>query len=153
MGTHVLLNTVKLASGSHQYSFNNLPAGSYVVEVVINGYESEPADEITLSEGETGSGINFTIDNGIIIPINISTGVELPADSGLKVYPNPFTGTLRMEGAENGTLRIFSVDGRQVHVQTVTGDETVRLEHLPAGMYLIRLENGGRSKTIKVIKN
>ena len=153
VGTHVLLNTVKLASGSNQYSFNNLPAGSYVVEVVINGYESEPADEITLTEGETGSGINFTIENGIIIPINIFTGVELPVDAGLKIYPNPFTGILRIESPENGTLRIFSVDGKQVHVQTVAGDEIIQLEHLPAGMYFIRLENGGRSKTVKVIKH
>ena len=64
-----------------------------------------------------------------------------------------FTGMLRVEGSENCTLKIFAVDGRQVHVQTLSGvDATVRLEHLPADMYIIHLENGGRSKTIKVIK-
>ena len=43
--------------------------------------------------------------------------------------------------------------GVVVHTQTIASpDETIHLGHLPAGMYLFRLENGGKAKTEKVIK-
>jgi len=40
-----------------------------------------------------------------------------------------------------------------VHVQKIASpDETIRLEHLPAGMYLFCLEKEGKVKTVKVIR-
>jgi len=41
-----------------------------------------------------------------------------------------------------------------VHTQIITNpDETIHLGHLPAGMYIIRLEMGDRAQAVKVIKN
>ena len=154
VGTHVLINTAKVAAGSNQYRFDNLPAGFYVVEVVIDGFKSDSSEEINLSAEEICAGINFTVDGGTIIAEPIISGMEdLPVGANVKIYPNPFAGILCFEGAERCTLKIFAADGRLVYVQTVTdARETIRLEHLPAGMYIIRLENSGRSKTMKAIK-
>ena len=33
-----------------------------------------------------------------------------------------------------------------------TPDETIRLEHLPAGVYLFMFEKDGKEKTVKVVK-
>jgi uncharacterized repeat protein (TIGR02543 family) len=87
------------------------------------------------------------------------TGVpELDAPD-LKVYPNPFTGILHLTGISAETwhaasLQVINAAGVVVHTQKIVNpDETIRLEHLPAGVYFFRIEKDGRAKTLKVIKN
>jgi uncharacterized repeat protein (TIGR02543 family) len=96
----------------------------------------------------------------------------------LKIYPTPFTDAVRITGvgtavgavgANNHSplqtplqiqLRITNAAGVIVHIQPITAeDETIRLEHLPAGMYFFTFEqeksgaSGKQSKTVKIVKN
>ena len=89
----------------------------------------------------------------------------------LKIYPNPFTGAVRLTGAvadvgaglapaqQKGRgqavpLQIIDMTGAVVHTQTIIGaDETLRLEHLPAGVYFFLFEKDGKTKTVRVVKN
>jgi len=82
----------------------------------------------------------------------------LPTNFDEKVYPNPFTDVLRITGIADiwraVSLRVVNIAGVVVHTQTITRhDETIHLEHLPTGMYIIYLENGERAKTEKIIEN
>ena len=71
----------------------------------------------------------------------------------LKIYPNPFTGTLRLAGAEGSTLQVISTDGVVVHTQKINSpDETIRLEHLRIGAYYFCVNNGKQTKTLKGLK-
>jgi len=161
VGGYVLLATT-VPNGNGEYGFENLPEGSYQVEVVMEDYEPEATDEITLSDEETFSDINFTIDpeKGIIlVDAGIPTGMEDNFVPDLKVYPNPFTDVLHImcaaavETWHAASLQVINTAGAVVHTQTITHpDETIHLGHLPAGMYIIRLENGGIVKTTKIIK-
>ena len=73
--------------------------------------------------------------------------------SELKVYPNPFTGEIRITGVEGSRLQVISTSGAVMHTQRITSsDEIIRVEHLSAGMYLFRVEKKGRVKTVQVIK-
>ena len=66
----------------------------------------------------------------------------------LKVYPNPSTGTVTVEGMENGTLQVFDLYGREVYSELRTIGRTreyapttnpeLHLEFLPDGLYLLR---------------
>jgi hypothetical protein len=133
--------------------------------VEIEKYESEATDEISLSDDETLTDVDFTVDDGIIIPNPISTGTEDVFAANLKVYPNPFTDAIHITGIvetwristslnERATsLRVINTAGAIVYTRMIThSDETIHLGHLPAGMYIIRLENGRMAKTVKVIK-
>jgi hypothetical protein len=151
---YVFLMSVPLNSDG-TYSFDGLPAGDYIVLIVDDdGVTSVPSPPITLADGETVSNINFTVKDGEIVPGNPEiTGTEDVWNIDLKIYPNPFTGAVRITGAEGGTLRVFAESGATVHVQKITSpDETIRLEHLPAGVYLFCLEKAGKVKTVKVIR-
>jgi len=157
IGGYVLLAST-IPNDDGWYGFDDLPEGLYQVELVIDDCEPEATKEISLLEDVAITDINFIVDQGsgiIIIDIpNPTVAKEFSVGSNLKVYPNPFAGALHIEGAEGSTLRIFAVDGKPAYIQTVNSDnETIHLERLPAGMYIIRLENGGRGKTVRVIKN
>ena len=85
------------------------------------------------------------------------TGTEDVFAPDLKIYPNPFTGEVRIIGAVEtwraASLQITNAAGVPVHAQMLANpDEIIRLEHLPAGVYFFRLEKDGKAKTIKVVK-
>ena len=76
----------------------------------------------------------------------------------LKIYPNPFTDAVNITGAAVETLRatslqVINIAGAVVHTQIISSsNETIRLGHLPAGLYFFRVEKEGKMKMAKVIK-
>lgn len=58
----------------------------------------------------------------------------------LKLYPNPNIGAFSIGGEwlgkESSVLRIYGLDGRTHTTQKLNGESTIRLEHLPKGMYM-----------------
>ena len=125
---------------------------------------------VNLTGAATGGTVNFSLDsntNTIIAdePSIVITSVAEIVAFDLKIYPNPFTGEVRILGAgavetRHATsvqmqiqIQIFNAAGALVHVQMITGaDETINLEHLPAGMYIFRFEKDGYVRTVRVVK-
>jgi len=72
----------------------------------------------------------------------------------LKIYPNQFSGTVNLAGAEGSILQVISIDGVVVHTQKITKlDETIKLNHLLNGIYSFCVSNGKHTKIIKGIKS
>ena len=162
-GYMLLASTVPNDDGT--YSFKDLPEGSYQVEVVMDDYEPEASDELSLSGEENLTYVNFTVDveaGKIVVDeviIAITTGaVETGRAQSLQIYPNPFTDVVQITGtvvetwhAASLQIQIINIAGAIVHTQTITSsEEIIHLDHLPAGMYIIRIENG---RTVKAIKS
>ena len=85
------------------------------------------------------------------------TGIAELTVGEASVYPNPFDDAVRISmGVETwrtATLHVTNAAGVAVHTQTVASpDEVIRLGHLPAGVYLFRVEVDGRVMTIKAVK-
>jgi hypothetical protein len=81
------------------------------------------------------------------------TGYSDHLFSEIVIYPNPFAGEIHLKGATDCTLRVLNVVGVVVHTRKITTfDETIQLDHVPAGLYFFRLEKGGKTKTVKVGK-
>ena len=102
---------------------------------------------------------------GTMVVFDRATSAEDLFAPNLKIYPNPFTGKVRIVGAvetvEIGktgkagetVLRVINAAGVIVHMQMMTSpDETIRLEHLPAGVYFFMVEKDGKTKTSKIVK-
>jgi hypothetical protein len=83
------------------------------------------------------------------------------ATPGIKLYPNPAQTkfNLELEGLSAGELIIslYSLNGelvKQHAVMTAGGNhlETISLINLPAGMYIVKVQNGEMMRTEKVVK-
>jgi len=94
------------------------------------------------------------------------TGTKDVLGAGIKVYPNPFTDevqitvadaeTWRAEDVETwhaASLQVINAAGAVVHSRLLTGPgETIRLQHLPPGMYFFRIEKNKQTSTFKTVK-
>jgi len=155
IGSYVLL-AATVPNDNGEYRFENLPEGSYKVDVEIDEYESEASSAINLSNGETRSNIDFEVDGatGTVAPKIVTGTVETWHAASLQICPNPFTDAVHIVGAYRNTpLQIFNASGAIVHTKIISSpDEIIRLEHLPVGVYFFRLEKDGKVKTEKMIK-
>jgi len=79
--------------------------------------------------------------------------IDLETQNTINVFPNPFTDILYIADAEGFTLQVLTQTGAVVHTQRIANPiETVNLQHLPAGIYILRLEKDGVVKTARVVK-
>ncbi|MCL2416783.1 MAG: leucine-rich repeat protein [Bacteroidales bacterium] len=78
---------------------------------------------------------------------------DFEIQSTINVFPNPFTDIIHIAEAEGFSLQVLTQTGAVVHTQRLTTSlETVNLQHLPAGIYILRLEKDGQIRTTRVVK-
>ena len=72
----------------------------------------------------------------------------------VKVYPNPTSGILNIEGINSGTLSVSNVIGERVLFQEASAEDfgNINLENLPTGLYMLTISSGNKISTIKVVK-
>ena len=81
------------------------------------------------------------------------TSVPEFALENLNVYPNPVKEKLSISGLEGGEIISFINAGGSLCIQTkATGEtEEINISNLPAGTYLVRINNGSVEKTVKIV--
>ena len=70
-------------------------------------------------------------------------------------FPNPTEGIVNIQTTETGigTLGVYTLTGKKVINQTINGSvNTVSLETLPAGMYIIKISQNEKDAVIRVVK-
>lgn len=106
---------------------------------------------VPANENQTSSGL-------IAILAQSSQTLEVPElelAQNLKVYPNPtvsqifFSGELDLSGK---TVSVFNASGQQVLKSAVAADNSLNLQSLSQGIYLIQFEDKN-IKTFKIIKH
>ena len=73
-----------------------------------------------------------------LIPLTNLSESE-PQDNAFTIYPNPATETFAV--SENGTLRIIDLLGREHLNKEVSANEEIEISDLPAGSYIVRINN------------
>ncbi|MBL7859265.1 MAG: T9SS type A sorting domain-containing protein, partial [Cyclobacteriaceae bacterium] len=103
--------------------------GVYAVDVTTNGCTTTSSDFVYLI-----------------------TATEFQS-ADLKVYPNPVSDKLIIETSHDATLSVYDVVGRLriFHLLNKTSN-TIVLDELPHGHYLIKIESHDFKKYIKVQK-
>jgi hypothetical protein len=149
-------NTLTATSGyaSYKWFFNNaviagsntnqhiaLSSGNYKVEVTDNNTSNCKSESAIVNHV-------FTSVNNIIIDGN-----------KINVYPNPFKENLNINVAGNGfsntlfNLKVINTFGKKIAAMTIKqGNNNLNFKSYSAGTYILIIQKGNQSKTLKVIK-
>lgn len=105
--------------------------------------------------GDGGVITNFTIE---ICALTASLSSNDNVLGSLKVYPNPTKGIVNIDlaGSVTGetTYELFDIQGRKVISKISSNSvETLNVENLSDGIYMLSIENGGAKTTKKVVIN
>ena len=69
----------------------------------------------------------------------------------LKVYPNPTTGNVFINGINSKTtVGVFSLDGRKIKTYVIYKNDSLKL-NMPSGIYLLKVSSDYKTETKKII--
>lgn len=139
------------------YGFADLGYSVGETYSIIHAGVGQPLLSRTTSTYTIGGG---SIDNASGLMLDaLSTGVvSVPEQvAGLVVYPNPTTNVLNIatELTEQAHAILFAFDGREVLRFRLRSDQqlhTLSMDELPAGAYVLRVEDGLNTRSLRVLK-
>ncbi|MGL2965329.1 S8 family serine peptidase [Flavobacterium sp. XGLA_31] len=124
-------------------ALNTLPADGVWTLQVIDPYN-----------GDGGSINNFRMDICYVTP---ALGIATDELTNVTVYPNPTKGIINISLPElsgETTLKLYDIQGREIAIKTTNASaETLNIENLQEGVYLLSIENGSSKTTKKIVLN
>ena len=146
--TGTLLNqTYTDASGN--YSFSNLPLGTYEIYPEVLNYATTPYTSISITSGtSTVSGASFEQHSlsKTITPLPEFAGMALVPAAYAEVYPNPTSGKIIIKWLTafkgKGTIKVTDVAGREMYKHEVAtlpgnGNSDIDLTGFENGIYIV----------------
>ncbi len=142
-----------------------------------NGDSVQPAESLSVLEGESSAGDwiigiadVFAADDGTlnefsieICTVQILANEEVAsADEAFKIYPNPsvdktFAVSFQPNSNDDIVVDLFTIDGKQVYNSSYKSNgffnETINVENLSTGIYLLKVSNGEKVQTGKIVIN
>jgi hypothetical protein len=132
--------------------------------VVRDGVTREIQPVAIGSFGATGVTLTATFTNGIQGVYSFAKQISLPAESfeftGVNLYPNPNDGNFTVQftpASENVNVTVLDVRGRVIFDRKYQNNglfnETIQLNEVQSGVYLVKVQDGARSLTKKIVIN
>lgn len=135
------------ASGAINYTWSS--GGNSANEVI--------SPTLTTSYTVTGNGSNgCTNVASITQSVSTCTGIQSNIANQLaliNIYPNPNTGVFTVELPTNSTITIVDILGKIVYTQKLeSGIHTINITNFNNGVYILKAENNGEVKNVRLIK-
>ena len=103
-------------------------------------------DEILYTSSEHSDGVFLTYNNDCESPFSVTE-----ANAGnVRLYPNPTSGIINIEGDGEMTISVMNVLGQKVLETTANDNTTIDLSGFGEGIYMVRIENKNSTMTEKV---
>lgn len=118
-----------------------------IASVIVDGEDVGTEAEYTFED--------ITANHTIVVNfVGGELGVNDPALSEIKVYPNPVSDILNIINNQNSyNVEVYNLFGQKILSQTADEELTkVDMSQLASSTYLVRLTNGTATKTVEVIK-
>ena len=133
-----------------------------LLHVVRDGSSREVRSVSIGSFGTTGVTLTATFTNGIQGVYSFARIESLPAESfelsGVNLYPNPNNGSFSVQftpSAQNIGVIVFDMRGRIIYDKKYQNNglfnETIQLDNVQSGVYLVKVQDGSRSLTKKIV--
>ena len=138
------------------YSFNNVPLGTYTIYPENMPQVTTPSAAFTISTSNTSvTGMDFTKNSKKIVPNSLGIA-KADLVHAFSVYPNPtkdFVTIHALGNASATTLQLVDMTGRILLTESNDGaaDMTLSLTTIPAGMYYLKISSGATQQVEKLI--
>lgn len=136
---------------------NNFDSANPTWNQAYNGMSNVKVTDLDLRNDNTVFAATYGrgIFSGTFTADTLSTKDETLA-KGVKVYPNPSNGIFNIAVANySGTMNIsvYDINGRQIQSNSAdfSGEKTINLQGLQAGVYIVKLEGNGLSHSEKIV--
>ena len=95
-----------------------------------------------------------TITATVTTTVDLSSAIELPfAVHHILLWPNPAKDVIRISGCENAAIKMTGISGKVFYEGfSERKEKTIRIAHLPPGVYLVGIEQDGLYTFKKFIK-
>ena len=125
----------------------NWSSGGSSASVVVS-----PAATTTYDVDVTVGGCTVTES----VTVSVGIGIDELAKSNFKVYPNPATAVLNIDFVNNTKqteISLVDLSGKVLVMQTVeenTASTTIPVNMLPKGLYLLKLDQNGKTAVFRI---
>jgi len=125
---NIVASTVTDESGN--YTFANVPVGSYQISVEHAGYPSSTSSVVISDTTTTINNLNFSLIKAM------ETVIPNVVNSEITIYPNPAINTLNY--SVTCSIQIISIDGKILINQSQV--HSTDISQLPSGMYMVKMQ-------------
>ncbi len=148
-----LLLTSTLTADDGRYVFDNLPFDAYYLLVQLPGYDANTPWPVEVTEKDTVvNNVNFLVSEGS----QEITGLDEQQEINVRFYPNPVKNRLfiRLDDRQaNAVIRLYDLTGHLLLTKSVDNHSVIlNVSGLKKGFYLLRITNGQKVLTRKLIK-
>ncbi|MCC7301380.1 MAG: T9SS type A sorting domain-containing protein [Bacteroidia bacterium] len=133
----------------------------YTDDLLNIGFDENTNNSSKIFYNTSGSWTNTTFSGSLMIrpvfgtPAEAAAGEsEISTDGGIRVYPNPSTGSVMFDfsGSEEYSVRLADISGRMLRCGTLRSGQSWDVSDLANGVYLLLFNNSaGQHSTIRLI--
>ncbi|MDY0101840.1 MAG: DUF4465 domain-containing protein [Lentimicrobium sp.] len=139
--------TFEIASNSDAALVTTIISGSLLNLTFTPDFKG--VSEISVVASANG----ISVEDMFLVAVGSELGVDENFSFRPKVYPNPASGHLIVEGVKGANLRLYNSNGSLVFEQTGNIENTtLSLDHLNAGIYMLQIYGPEGSSTVKISK-
>jgi hypothetical protein len=142
------------SNASGQFSFNNLPYGTYKLFGDAWGKDN-PVTIVTIDANHpTFNNIVFEENSGSFAALGVNNPI---AFSSVKCFPNPMQNELNISGLGgthgNATIQLFNMNGALIQTVHSTKEKiTIPTAQLPGGFYILKIETAEGTAVYRLTK-
>lgn len=126
------------------------------VSLTSNNFSTNGIGQFSISNLKvvTKEGCELLVGSNVLdIPFNLATGISQSSiDESIKIYPNPATSQIAIQGFDMIKYEVIDILGRSVLSSNVTEKNTVDISSINKGTYILKLYNADNVITKKFIK-
>ncbi len=114
-----------------------------------------------IADDGSGPSIPRTLDINVVPPTPTSVWASAETQTAFKIYPNPFETSsqiyFQLSSGMSVQLEVYDAQGQKIKTllngETLSaGEYTLPLSDLPQGIYMVKLQTGSRTSSIKAIR-
>jgi hypothetical protein len=131
------------------YKFENIDTGIYYLLVDIAGLPTDPQKIYVNTRGSITQAAEILINHaGVTYGTYTSTLSRDEELNNLRVYPNPFSDYINVEGPSTGSIMIYGLNGKVIYDNKGEHKiDRINTQDLPQGAYIIQITTQNNSNT------